>query len=599
MVEDEAITFNRYGLLPWKEILFYYPDTNQHTLFSLLSNLCMRLLGENEIFFRLPSFLAGVFSVPLLYVAGKTLSISNKASFIGACLLAVSSTHLNYSQQGRGYALTVFFALTVILATTKLLENKGTPLWGGILIASGFCMALALPSNGVFLAASGIYCFAAKSLDAIENRRFPDKNFISISIAFGVLLLLVGVYFYLIYPGLKTAVKNYNYTPIDAAFFSQTALFLTAPWGYWAYSLVGIGLLDLKSKKEISLISSLLGIPIIVMLALGIGGFSRTYIYLLPFVLLLAAQGAAKTLDLLNNVSSIPRYVLSALLALGMTFAPADNLIKRSTSPFPPGAATISEARQVFSYVQKEIPSGHFIVLWLPSETSVLNRYFAARLRQSMYNFAAGEKPDKIVLISHLDAPPQNFSIGGYYANSSFNLPSDSLKLIKEIGNMRIHELDKNISRFIPPSYNADYLAPVEIPESPVLAKKIEKKDKALGETALKFEKNTSQNLALTSSAIKSVDIKKEGACLLTIYLRKYGQKSNALLADYNPEQWPPKSIYINPYFGEFSAPGFDFNWQIVITISPMAAGRHNLVEVFDLIDQTSYFDGFQTFILS
>ena len=55
LIEDEAISFNRYIDVPWKDLVFYYHDTNQHTLFLLLSKFSIWMFGESEIIFRLPS----------------------------------------------------------------------------------------------------------------------------------------------------------------------------------------------------------------------------------------------------------------------------------------------------------------------------------------------------------------------------------------------------------------------------------------------------------------------------------------------------------------------------------------------------------------
>ena len=67
LIEDEAISFNRYIDVPWKELIINYHDTNQHTLFLLFSKFSIWVFGESEIVFRLPSFLVGVLSIPLAY----------------------------------------------------------------------------------------------------------------------------------------------------------------------------------------------------------------------------------------------------------------------------------------------------------------------------------------------------------------------------------------------------------------------------------------------------------------------------------------------------------------------------------------------------
>ena len=65
LIEDEAISFNRYIDVPWKELILTYQDTNQHTLFLLLSKFSILIFGESEVVFRFPSLLVGILSIPL------------------------------------------------------------------------------------------------------------------------------------------------------------------------------------------------------------------------------------------------------------------------------------------------------------------------------------------------------------------------------------------------------------------------------------------------------------------------------------------------------------------------------------------------------
>ena len=51
LIEDEAISFNRYIDVPWKDLILHYHDTNQHTLFLLLSKFCIWILVTMKYFF--------------------------------------------------------------------------------------------------------------------------------------------------------------------------------------------------------------------------------------------------------------------------------------------------------------------------------------------------------------------------------------------------------------------------------------------------------------------------------------------------------------------------------------------------------------------
>ncbi len=93
LMEDEAIMFSRYSGLPWDTLLLKYDTTNQHTLYLLLSDFCISLFGKNEIAFRLPSFLAGLFAVALIYRTGAVLLPSRASSVAAGLLLCFSATH--------------------------------------------------------------------------------------------------------------------------------------------------------------------------------------------------------------------------------------------------------------------------------------------------------------------------------------------------------------------------------------------------------------------------------------------------------------------------------------------------------------------------
>ncbi|SVE02656.1 uncharacterized protein METZ01_LOCUS455510, partial [marine metagenome] len=70
LIEDEAISFNRYIEVPWQTLVLKYHDTNQHTLFLLMAKIFTWIFGETEVAYRLPSFVFGVLSIPLMYRLG-------------------------------------------------------------------------------------------------------------------------------------------------------------------------------------------------------------------------------------------------------------------------------------------------------------------------------------------------------------------------------------------------------------------------------------------------------------------------------------------------------------------------------------------------
>ena len=208
LIEDEAISFNRYIDVPWKDLVFYYHDTNQHTLFLLLSKFSIWMFGESEIIFRLPSFLAGVLSIPLIYRLGLLIKIPRSSALISALLMGLSWPHLKYSLEGRGYALTIFLVLLATYSTVQYL-NSSRWVWGSVLIGSGFAMVMTLPSNLFFLCGLAVFIVIAGYLESKEIKS-SIKNISKSSIPFLIMFALVGVYFLVIYEGLKIEKYFYN-----------------------------------------------------------------------------------------------------------------------------------------------------------------------------------------------------------------------------------------------------------------------------------------------------------------------------------------------------------------------------------------------------
>jgi mannosyltransferase len=66
--------------------------------------------GLSEAWLRLPSALAGIASVPMLYIVGRRL-LPAGAAVAAAALLAFSPTHVYYSHEARSYTLTIFLVL--------------------------------------------------------------------------------------------------------------------------------------------------------------------------------------------------------------------------------------------------------------------------------------------------------------------------------------------------------------------------------------------------------------------------------------------------------------------------------------------------------
>ena len=121
---DLAGMFLKLFQTSWDSLLLNYRDSDQRTLFILLSKISMGVFGENEFVLRLPALLSGIFALPLAYKVGVLTTASRTGALIGTLILTFSFTHLHFIRDARGYSLTVFLALAMALITYKLLERK-------------------------------------------------------------------------------------------------------------------------------------------------------------------------------------------------------------------------------------------------------------------------------------------------------------------------------------------------------------------------------------------------------------------------------------------------------------------------------------------
>ena len=122
---NEGPTYIEHVTSAPSQLLFQYVGNNQHSLFSILSNASMRILGEYEVAFRLPVFIAAVISVFLMHRLGQCFGNFRVAMF-ASILMIGSYHHLFWAQHGRGYALTEMLAIVNVFGAILLLEGKSS-----------------------------------------------------------------------------------------------------------------------------------------------------------------------------------------------------------------------------------------------------------------------------------------------------------------------------------------------------------------------------------------------------------------------------------------------------------------------------------------
>ena len=603
LIEDEAISFNRYIDVPWQKLIFFYQDTNQHTLFLLISKFFIWVFGETEIIYRLPSFLFGVLSIPLMYRLGLVMKFSRSAAVLAALLMTLSWPHLKYSMEARGYGITIFLVILVIFSAIQLLNNSRW-VWGGVLIGSGFAITMALPSNLFFLGSLTIFTIMGGWFES-EKNRLNLKRLFWIAIPQLIMFALIAVYFLVIYEQLKYG-KDIQPQSLDGKKIFEITELLVAPWGFFIYLFFTIGAWRLKEVRERIIFASVFLIPMILTVITGALGYARIYIYWLPFIFLLSAYGMTEVIVWLKNKTGKLVYGLGVGVIFFLVFLPAKKIneyfeSRNNGSLVVAGPnVTMSEAAKMAVWVNENISKNNLIVISVGGpESSVLNKYMNKKVLERMTYFSRGGILEKIIFIAHQDMPPDEYPFIPMVQERILRLPSSLVNKIHSIGNLGVYELNLKVEKLIPPTFDPDYEGKIGNSNiSKVNIRQVET-PRVLGKKALHIENNSGNSMDIISPVVKGVDITEDHAYLLYVFITDFQPFKNVSVHLAEKGNWPPSLGYLNPLLGIFTVKGEDTVWNIFYSLSPLSKGRHFFQERIGIQKGNNYYDGLQSYLLT
>ena len=603
LIEDEAISFNRYIDVPWQKLIFFYQDTNQHTLFLLISKFFIWVFGETEIIYRLPSFLFGVLSIPLMYRLGLVMKFSRSAAVLAALLMTLSWPHLKYSMEARGYGITIFLVILVIFSAIQLLNNSRW-VWGGVLIGSGFAITMALPSNLFFLGSLTIFTIMGGWFES-EKNRLNFKRLFWIAIPQLIMFALIAVYFLVIYEQLKYG-KDIQPQSLDGKKIFEITELLVAPWGFFIYLFFTIGAWRLKEVRERIIFASVFLIPMILTVITGALGYARIYIYWLPFIFLLSAYGMTEVIVWLKNKTGKLVYGLGVGVIFFLVFLPAKKIneyfeSRNNGSLVVAGPnVTMSEAAKMAVWVNENISKNNLIVISVGGpESSVLNKYMNKKVLERMTYFSRGGILEKIIFIAHQDMPPDEYPFIPMVQERILRLPSSLVNKIHSIGNLGVYELNLKVEKLIPPTFDPDYEGKIGNSNiSKVNIRQVET-PRVLGKKALHIENNSGNSMDIISPVVKGVDITEDHAYLLYVFITDFQPFKNVSVHLAEKGNWPPSLGYLNPLLGIFTVKGQDTVWNIFYSLSPLSKGRHFFQERIGIQKGNNYYDGLQSYLLT
>jgi len=127
---DEIVTWLSAQGSAWNVISQRVENSNIPPLYYLIADAALALRGRLglEEALRLPSVIAGVLSIPLLYVVARPW-IGARAALLAAALLTVSPFHVWYSQEARPYVVLLLAALVALTCAQQALEHPDRSGW--------------------------------------------------------------------------------------------------------------------------------------------------------------------------------------------------------------------------------------------------------------------------------------------------------------------------------------------------------------------------------------------------------------------------------------------------------------------------------------
>jgi hypothetical protein len=325
---DEASSAERFFTLPTSDLISAYPTPNNHPLYSLAVNLLWKV-SENEVTARLPSFLAWVGLVVLVFLIGKR-AISEPVGWVAAMLTVLAGWELVFSIQARGYVLAAAFTTGAIYLLMLGLEDQRRSLvvWSALSLSLGAYAHLFSATVGVGIAIVWV---------AVRVRTRADlRAEIGPMALYGAVFGAVTWLLYL--PSLNLAkfakillgrdlVGSYGFTEpqtLDLDYLHLLAGGLVAGSGsvfaVLAFVVPWVAGIMAVRKNRLGLALAL--IPLVVFAACAVGGFiyyTRFFFFVQPFVLIVAAAGILAVINFvrLRRAGAILAAVVVVVLTLG------------------------------------------------------------------------------------------------------------------------------------------------------------------------------------------------------------------------------------------------------------------------------------------
>jgi hypothetical protein len=300
---DESFTFMAFANQGFLD-LFYYPLPNNHVLHTLLIRLSTSILGSHPISIRLPAFLAGIASIPLIFHLSRKL-LNEKSGFLAALAMSILPYLVFYSTIARGYSLVVLFTLLLLLTGENFCKKTS---FGGCTLISIIASLGMLNMPSMLFPIAGIYLWIGCVL--IFNKHSAKEILFEFLIPCSILTTIFSIFLYLpsifVSDGIESIV-NYRFVesspwhifigqlhPHFQAIFSDITRDIPSSIQFSFAIILIIGFLQSFKNRNLALFlllpAMMLGSCFVFIMKHRIP-FVRTWIFLIPIALIVADSG--------------------------------------------------------------------------------------------------------------------------------------------------------------------------------------------------------------------------------------------------------------------------------------------------------------------
>lgn len=130
-------------------------------LYNLFLHFWMLLFGSSEAWVRLPSAVAGVLAIPVIYLVGSR-TIGRRVGLFAAGLLTISPYHDWYSQEAKMYSIAVLLTLLSTLFFIEALRRNGRWWWAAYVIAMSLSFYTHVTTVLIFVAQCAFFVITWK-----------------------------------------------------------------------------------------------------------------------------------------------------------------------------------------------------------------------------------------------------------------------------------------------------------------------------------------------------------------------------------------------------------------------------------------------------